>query len=111
MMDSGIQKIVVVARQTIRYLQPFNPMMQLPIKGQMRPFDARTFLTLRNLCNIDKHRHLHLIVAKTDGIGPIDFGDNQPPRRRSERPLIGKGTLGKIETDMTIFLIDDDYVT
>ena len=95
------------ARQTIRYLQPFNPVMQLPIKGQMRPFDAQTFRTLRDLCNIDKHRHLHLIVAKTDGIGPIDFGENQPPRRRSERPLTGKGTLGTIEKDMTIFLIDD----
>ena len=95
------------SKDTIGYLQPFNPMMQLPIDGTMRPFDAQTFKTLRDLCNIDKHRHLHLIVAKTDGVGPIEFGENQPPRRSSERPLTGKGTLGMIEPEMTIFSVDD----
>ena len=95
------------ARQAIESLQPFNPWMVLPTNGRMRPFDAQSFRALRGLCNIDKHRHLHLIIAKMDGIGPIEFGESQPPRRRSGRPLTGKGNPSSIERDMVLFSIDD----
>ena len=95
------------AKQAIEYLQPFNPGLVLPTNGVVRPFDAQTFRTLRDLCNIDKHRHLHLIIAKTDGIGPIEFGENQPPRRPSGRLLKGKGNLGEIKKGMVMFSIDD----
>ena len=95
------------AKQAIQYLQPFNPTMVLPTNGQPRPFDAQTFRTLRDLCNIDKHRHLHLIIAETVGIGPIEFGENQPPRRPTGRLLKGEGNLGAIERDIVLLSIDD----
>ena len=95
------------AKQAIQYLQPFNPWLDLPTNGAVHPFDAQTFRTLRNLCNIDKHRHLHLIIARTDGIGPVEFGENQPPRRPTRRLLTGKGNPGAIEKDMLLFWIDD----
>ena len=95
------------ARAAIEYAQPFNPMLVLPTTEGDRPIDAQVFRILRDLCNIDKHRHLHLIVSKTDGIGPIEFGENQPPRRLSEKPLEGRGIAGEIKKGMVLFSIND----
>lgn len=94
-------------RKQIHYLQPFNHFLCLPGNGTNRPVNAQVFRTLRELCNIDKHRHLNLIAAITVGIRPVVFGENQPPRRSSSRPLTGTGPRGKIEQNMIVLSIDD----
>ena len=94
-------------KQAIMSLQPFNPALALRTDRGIGPFDAQTFCVLRNLSNVDKHRNLHLIIAVTDGIGPIEFGENQPPRRTSARPLTGKGQTGALKHGMVLLSIDD----
>ena len=89
-------------KKRIYSLQPFTGGMNLP-------FDVGMFWTLQCLCNIDKHRHLNLSVAKASGIGPIVFGETQPPRRTSipRRPLKGSGIVGKIHKDAIMFRLND----
>jgi len=95
------------SKQTIKHLQPFNPTLVLRTDSGVCPFDAQTFRILRELSNIDKHRYLHLIIVTTGGIGPIEFGENQPPRRTSDRPLTGKGQTGALKKGKVLFSIDD----
>ncbi len=94
-------------KKIVRYLQPFNPVLQLPVDGKYRACNAQVFRTLRELCNIDKHRHLNLVLAVTDGIEPIVFGENHPPRRPTARPLRGKGRKGEIDQDMILLTAND----
>ena len=94
-------------KETIRYLQPFNPFLQLPINGQNRPCNAQVFRTLRDLCNVDKHRHLNLVLARIAGIEPIVFGENHPPLRPSDKSLEMKGRRGRIERNMVLLTADD----
>ena len=94
-------------KEMIRYLQPFNPFLQLPINGHARPCNAQVFRTLRDLCNVDKHRHLNLVLATIDRIQPIVFGENHPPRRPSDKSLEMKGRRGKIESKM-VFLTTNE---
>ena len=94
-------------RILIRGLQPFNPFLVLPINGEYRPCKAQVFRTLRDLCNIDKHRHLNLILACAYGIEPMVFGENHPPRRPDTQPLKGRGKIGKIEQNMILLTMDD----
>ena len=91
----------------IRYLQPFNPFLQLPVNGQYRPCNAQVFGTLRDLCNVDKHRHLNLILARTAGIEPVVFGENHPPLRSSSKSLEAKGRRGRIQQDMVLLTAND----
>ena len=94
-------------KKRIRFLQPFNPMLQLPINGQLRPCYAPVFRTLRDLSNIDKHRHLNLILVGMDGIEPIVFGDNHPPRRLTDQQLAGRMRSGRIEQDRGLLVFND----
>ena len=94
-------------KEMVRHLQPFNPFLQLPVDGKYRPCNAQVFRALRDLCNIDKHRHLNLILAVTGGIKPIVFGVNHPPRRPTARPLEGKGRKGEIDQDMVLLTFND----
>ena len=94
-------------RNLIRTLQPFNPLLVLPINGAYRPCNAQVFRTLRHLCNIDKHRHLNLILACAYGIERLVFSENHPPRRPDAQPLNGRGKIGKIEQDMILLTMDD----
>ena len=94
-------------KKIIRFLQPFNPFLQLPVNGEIRPFNAQVFWTLRELCNVDKHRHLNLSLAWAYGIERIAFGVNHPPLRCSSVPLEGKGRVGRIEPGMVILKISD----
>lgn len=76
----------------VERLQPYTGGINLP-------FDVRAFGMLHTLCNIDKHRHLNMVIVETSGIGPIDFGENHPPLNRpsTSPPLQGWGSRGKIE--------------
>ena len=94
-------------RQMIRFLQPFNPLLELPVNGEMRPYNAQVFRTLHDLCNIDKHRHLNLICAVTGGIKQIVFGENHPPRRPSAKLLQGRGRRGVIEREVILLSFND----
>lgn len=94
-------------KQMIRLLQPFNPFLGLPSGGAIRPCNAQVLRALRDLNNIDKHRHLNLIFARTDGIEPIVFGENHPLRRPSAKPLQGKGRRGIIEQDVILLSFND----
>ena len=94
-------------KKRIRYLQPFNPFLALPIGGESPPCDAQVFRTLRDLCNVDKHRHLNLILAETSGIEPIVFGENHPPRRPTAKRLEGKGKRGIIQQDMVLLTFNE----
>ena len=94
-------------KKVICFLQPFNPLLRLPINGGNRPCNAQVFRTLRDLCNIDKHRHLHLILAGMGGIEPIFFGENHPPRRPDAEPLEARGRKGIIEQDMILLTAND----
>ena len=95
------------SRKRVQFLQPFNPFLQLPVDGALRPIDADVFRTLRDLCNVDKHRHLNLILAGTHGIRPISFGRNHPPLRSVARPFAVSGKRGKIGPDMVFLTVDD----
>ena len=94
-------------KKIIRHLQPFNPSLQLPVNGGYQPCNAQVFRTLRELCNVDKHRYLNLIMVRARGIEPIVFGENQPSRRLSSKQLEGRGIRGEIETEMTLLTIND----
>ena len=94
-------------RQMIRFLQPFNPFLELPVNGEIRPYNAQVLRTLHDLCNIDKHRHLNLICAATGGIQPFVFGENHPPRRPSRKLLQGKGRRGVIERETILLSFND----
>ena len=101
-------------RKRVQLLQPFNHSLRLPIDGAPRDIDAYALRTLRDLSNIDKHRHLNLIVAGTRGVTPISYGRNHPPLRSGAGPLTGNGNRGRgivrrgqIVPDM-IFLTADD---
>lgn len=94
-------------KKTIRFLQPFNPMLQLPINGQLRPCYAQVFRTLRDLCNIDKHRHLNFILVGMAGIEPIVFGENHPPRRPTDQQLAGRMRGRRIEQDRSLLVFND----
>ena len=76
----------------VEYLQPYTGGINLQ-------FDVRAFGTLHTLCNIDKHRHLNMVIVETSGIDSIVFGENHPPLNRpsTSPPLQGWGALGKIE--------------
>jgi len=91
----------------VQALQPFNPFLELPINGEYRPCNTQVFRTLRELCNIDKHRHLNLILACAYGIEQMVFGENHPPRRPDAQPLKGRGKVGKIEQDMILLTMED----
>ena len=86
----------------INRLQPYTGGMNLP-------FDVSAFWTLATLCNIDKHRHLNLVVAVSSGVKPIVFGFNHPRPHRPERslPLRGSGDLGEIKKDMVLLHLGD----
>ena len=103
----GLKGVSEENKEIVRYLQPFNPFLQLPVDGEVRPCNAQVFRTLRDLCNIDKHRHLNLILAGTGGIGPIVFGVNHPPRRPTTRPIEGKGRKGELKQDMILLTVND----
>ena len=77
--ERNLKGVAEKHKRTIRFLQPFNPFLQLPANGEIRPFNAQVFRALRELCNADKHRHLNLLLAWTSGIEPIVFGVNHPP--------------------------------
>ena len=89
-------------KERIRRLQPYTGGIDLP-------FDVSALWTLRSLCNIDKHRHLNFCIVETSGIGPVIFGENQPPRRisASRQPLKGTGILGKINPGSVLLRLND----
>lgn len=105
--ERNLKGVAEKHKKTIRFLQPFNPFLQLPVNGEIRPFNAKVFRTLRELCNVDKHRHLNLILAWATGIEPIAFGVNHPPLRCSSAPLEGKGKRGPIKQDMVLLTFND----
>ena len=88
----------------IKSLQPYTG-------GLYLPFDVSAFWTLHTLCNIDKHRHLNMVIVETSGIGPIDFGENHPPLNRpSTSPLLqGWGSRGKIEKNKVLLPFQQRY--
>ena len=89
----------------INRLQPYFGGMNLS-------FDVSAFWTLATLCNIDKHRHLNLVVAVSSGVEPIVFGFNHAPLHRPEGslPLRGLGDLGEIKRDMVLLCLEDATV-
>ena len=89
----------------IERLQPYTGGINLP-------FNVLAFLTLHALCNIDKHRHLNMVIVKTSGIEPIHFGENHPPLNRpsTSLPLQGRGSLGKIEKGKILLRFNDPTV-
>ena len=89
-------------KEQIRRLQPYTGGINLP-------FDVSAFWTLQSLCNIDKHRHPIFCIAVTSGIGPVVFGENQPPRRisASRHPLKGTAILGKINPGSVLLRLND----
>ena len=80
------------ARKAVRQLQPYTGGINLP-------FDVSAFWTLHGLCNIDKHRHLNLCVAHTNGIRPAVSGKKLPRVRATgrSRPSRGTGGMGRVE--------------
>ena len=89
----------------VERLQPYTGGIDLP-------FDVRAFETLYTLCNIDKHRHLNMVIVETSGIDSIVFGVNHPPLNRpsTSPPLQGWGPLGKIEKDKVLLCFNDATV-
>ncbi len=55
-------------RKKIRRLQPFGGGINLP-------FDVSAFKRLDYLCNVDKHRHLHLVCVFLGGLNPGDHDE------------------------------------
>ena len=102
-----LQGVADKDKETIRHLQPFNPFLQLWDNGECRPFNAQVFGTLQQLCNVDKHRHLNLILVGTAGIEPIVFGENHPPLRPSAKSLEALGRRGTIKKNLVLLKIND----
>ena len=105
--ERSLRGVASKHKTTIRFLQPFNPFLQLRVRGEIRPFNAKVFRTLHELCNVDKHRHLNLILTWTYGIERIAFGVNHPSLRCSSVPLEGKGERGRIEQEIVLLTIND----
>ena len=103
----SLRGVAEIHKGMIRCLQPFNAFLQLPIYDQHQPCNAQVFRTLHDLCNVDKHRHLNLVLFAMAGIEPIVFGQNHPPRRPSEKSLQMKGRRGKIERNMVLLTAND----
>lgn len=89
----------------VERLQPYTGGINLP-------FDVRAFGTLHTLCNIDKHRHLNMVIVRTSGIGPIDFEDDHPlfNRPSTSPPLQGQGLCGKIEKGKVLLRFNNAMV-
>ena len=89
----------------IKSLQPYTG-------GLYLPFDVSAFWTLHTLCNIDKHRHLNMVIVRTSGIGPIDFEDDHPlfNRPSTSPPLQGQGSCGKIEKGKVLLRFNNAMV-
>ena len=77
----------------IEYLQPYTVGMDLP-------FDVRMLEAIRDLSNIEKHRHLVVAVIASDGIEENNFEDNLAEfDELSKRvPLDGEIYFARIET-------------
>ena len=64
-------------------------------------FDVSAFWTLHSLCNIDKHRHLNMVIVGSYGINhPLLHGPS------TNSPLKGSGALGKIEKGQVLFCLN-----
>ena len=89
----------------VERLQPYTGGINLP-------FDVSAFWTLHTICNIDKHRHLNMVIVETSGIGPIVFGENHPPLNRpsTSPPLQGQGSCGKIEKGKVLLRFNNAMV-
>ena len=85
----------------VEQLQPYAGGINLP-------FNVAAFWTLHSLCNIDKHRHLNMVIVRPYGIKPIVFGHNHPPLHRpnTSPPLKAWGSGGKIEKDKVLLRLN-----
>ena len=95
----NVKKLKGVAPKTkemIKLLQPFTG-------GIGIPFNVSAFRTLQCLCNIDKHRHLNMVIFETIGIEQLDIPHNRPS---NSPPLEGSGLLGKIEKDKVLLSLN-----
>ena len=62
-------------------------------------FDVSKFWTLNELCNIDKHRHLHFMIGVSDGIARLSLEDEN---LGDKLPMRGRGLIGKIAKDKVL---------
>ena len=81
----------------IGYLQPHTGGLSLP-------FDVSNLRTLKDLGNIEKHRHLILAVIVSRGIGSLD---SQLDDSSTRPPLRGSSTLGRIETGKVLLELNN----
>lgn len=81
-----LKGVMPQVERMIKYLQPYTGGMGLQ-------FNVAMFRTLQELCNIDKHRHLNWLIAKSTVVIP-----NIPHNRLSTNsPFQGLAYNGKIE--------------
>ena len=100
-----LEGVTSEVKEKIRCLQPYTGGLNLP-------FDVRNFWKLHSLCNIDKHRHLNIVIVGTSGIKPIVFGVNHPPLNKTSTspPLRGLCPLGKIKKDKVLLCLNNAEV-